>query len=58
MTNDRNATGDTQNECSWCQRTLRADETAAWQSVRGKDVRRLRLHVRSLRSRGMRELRA
>ena len=29
MTNDRNATGDTQNECSWCQRTLRADETAA-----------------------------
>lgn len=29
MTNDRNATGDTQNECPWCQRTLRADETAA-----------------------------
>lgn len=29
MTNDRNATGDTQNECSCCQRTLRADETAA-----------------------------
>ena len=57
MTNDRNATGDTQNECSWCQRTARRRD-GGMQSVRGKDVRRLRLHVRSLRSRGMRELRA